>query len=104
MVATDRAGFTKFRIRDRRVVDVSNIDMSVNLFGTKWETPIFLCPCGSQNAYNPEGEIAVARELRVRKGTYKSYPAPPLHLSKMSSPHMVGAASGFNYMRPTSLT
>lgn len=61
MVATDRAGFTKFRIRDRRVVDVSNVDMSVNLFGTKWETPIFLCPCGSQNAYNPEGEIAVAR-------------------------------------------
>ncbi len=67
MVAMDRAGFTKFRIRDRRVVDVSDIDMSVDLFGTKWETPIFLCPCGSQKAYNSEGEIAVARAAGAKK-------------------------------------
>jgi 4-hydroxymandelate oxidase len=61
MISTNRAGFGKFRIRDRRMVDVSKIDMSVTLLGTKWETPIFLCPCGSQKAFHPEGEAAVAR-------------------------------------------
>jgi isopentenyl diphosphate isomerase/L-lactate dehydrogenase-like FMN-dependent dehydrogenase len=33
----------------------------------KWQTPIFLCPVGGQKAYNPEGEVAVARAARAKK-------------------------------------
>jgi 4-hydroxymandelate oxidase len=33
----------------------------------KSETPIFLCPAGSQKAFHPEGELAVARAARSRE-------------------------------------
>src|SRR3954464_2426809 len=40
----NREGFTHYQLRSRRLVDTSKIDMSVELFGTKWETPILLSP------------------------------------------------------------
>jgi isopentenyl diphosphate isomerase/L-lactate dehydrogenase-like FMN-dependent dehydrogenase len=43
------------------LVDVSRLDMSVELFGTRYASPIFLCPLGSQKAFQAEGEVAVAR-------------------------------------------
>jgi isopentenyl diphosphate isomerase/L-lactate dehydrogenase-like FMN-dependent dehydrogenase len=49
------------------MVDLSRIDMSVNLFGTSWETPVFLDPVGSQRAFHAEGELAVARAARSQK-------------------------------------
>lgn len=63
----NRAGFANYAVRVRRLVDLSRIDMSVSLFGTKWETPIFLDPVGSQRAFHPEGELATARAARSRK-------------------------------------
>ena len=43
------------------------IDMSVSLFGTTWDSPIFLDPVGSQRAFHPDGEIATARAARSKK-------------------------------------
>lgn len=63
----NRAGFANYAVRVRRLVDISRIDMSVSLFGTTWETPIFLDPVGSQRAFHPEGELATARAARSRK-------------------------------------
>ncbi|MEX2151306.1 MAG: alpha-hydroxy acid oxidase [Steroidobacteraceae bacterium] len=60
------AGFANYGVRVRRMVDIRNIDMSVKLFGTEWETPIFLDPVGSQRAFHPEGELATARAARSR--------------------------------------
>jgi len=62
----NRSSFQKFPLRPRRLRDVSNIDMSVSLFGTKWRTPIILAPTGGNKAYDPEGEVAVARAAKVR--------------------------------------
>jgi 4-hydroxymandelate oxidase len=64
----NREGFQRFQIRPRRVVDVSqHADMSVDLFGTKYETPILLAPVGSQNAFYADGEVTVARAANNRK-------------------------------------
>ncbi len=63
----NRAGFANYSLRVRRMLDLSRIDMSVNLFGTTWETPIFLDPVGSQRAFHAEGELAVARAARSKK-------------------------------------
>src|SRR6185503_1246015 len=63
----NREGFTHFQLRPRRLVDVSRIDMSTEIFGTKWETPIALAPVGSQKAFHSEGEIAVARAAQSKK-------------------------------------
>lgn len=57
----NREGFSKFQIRPRRLVDVSKVDTSMELFGTTWKTPIILAPVASQKAFHPEGEIAAAR-------------------------------------------
>lgn len=62
----NREGFKKIQLRPRRLVDVSHVDTSVDLFGTKWETPIFICPCGSQRAYHPDGELGTARAAKAK--------------------------------------
>ncbi len=46
----------------RRLVDLSKIDTSIELFGGKWESPIFICPVGGQRKFHPEGELATARD------------------------------------------
>ena len=62
----NREGFGQFRLRMRRLVDVREIDMSVELFGEAYPLPILIAPCGSQKAFHPDGEIAVARAARTR--------------------------------------
>jgi len=59
--------YKNIQLRPHRLVDVSKIDMKVDIFGTSWETPIFICPVGSQKAFYPaEGEIATARAARAK--------------------------------------
>ncbi len=62
----NRTGFEKFQLRVRRLRDVQNIDLSVRLFGTTWDTPIIFAPVGSQKAFHPDGEIAVAKAARAK--------------------------------------
>lgn len=62
----NREGFNKFQLRVRRLVDVQNIDTSVELFGERYPIPILLAPCGGQRAFHPEAEVAVARAARSR--------------------------------------
>ncbi len=57
----NREGFERIALRARRLVDVSNIDMSIDLLGERWETPIILSPVGSQKAFHAEGELAVSQ-------------------------------------------
>lgn len=59
--------FSRYELRVRRFVDVSRIDMSVSLFGQTFASPVFLCPVGSQRAFNAEGELAVARAAQSAK-------------------------------------
>jgi isopentenyl diphosphate isomerase/L-lactate dehydrogenase-like FMN-dependent dehydrogenase len=65
-IRANREGYAKWDLRARRLVDVSNLDTSVTLIGTKWDTPIFLCPLGSQRAFHADGELAVARAAKSK--------------------------------------
>ena len=60
----NREGFRKFALRPRRLVDVSKIDMSVEIFGVKYDSPIVIAPTGSNRAFHPDGEIAVAKAAK----------------------------------------
>jgi isopentenyl diphosphate isomerase/L-lactate dehydrogenase-like FMN-dependent dehydrogenase len=60
----NREGFQKFRLRPRRLVDVSRIDMSAEILGTTYDSPIVIAPAGSNRAFHPDGEIAVAKAAR----------------------------------------
>ena len=59
------AGFSRYQLRVRRFVDVSAIDMAMTLFGQTFASPIALCPVGSQRAFHPDGELAVARAAQA---------------------------------------
>lgn len=60
-VRANREGYSHIEIRARRIVDVSSIDMSRTIFGTKWDTPIVLSPVSAQKAFHPDGELGVAK-------------------------------------------
>jgi isopentenyl diphosphate isomerase/L-lactate dehydrogenase-like FMN-dependent dehydrogenase len=60
------AGFKRIQLRPRRLVDVSKVDLRVEIFGTTWESPIFICPVGGHKMFNPEGELATARAARSK--------------------------------------
>ncbi|HEY2464733.1 MAG TPA: alpha-hydroxy acid oxidase [Steroidobacteraceae bacterium] len=62
----NRAAYSHYQLQTRRMVDVSKIDLSVELFGQKFNSPIILCPLGAQRAFHPEGEIAVAKAAKAR--------------------------------------
>jgi len=61
----NREGFRKFALRPRRLVDVSKIDMSVEIFGVRYDSPIVIAPTGSNRAFHPDGEIAVAKAAKA---------------------------------------
>ena len=61
----NREGFLKFQLRPRRLVDVSKVDMSADILGVKYDTPIILAPVGGQRAFHAEGELAVARGAKA---------------------------------------
>jgi 4-hydroxymandelate oxidase len=66
-IRANRAGFERYQLRARRLVDVSKVDTSVSLFGTTWETPIFLCPVSGHRMYHRDGELATARAAKSKK-------------------------------------
>ena len=65
-IRANREGFNRWALRPRRIVDVSRIDTSVDLLGVKWNTPIVINPVGSQRAFHPDGELAVARAAKAK--------------------------------------
>jgi isopentenyl diphosphate isomerase/L-lactate dehydrogenase-like FMN-dependent dehydrogenase len=61
----NRDGFLKFQLRPRRLVDVSKVDMSTEILGQRYESPIIVAPTGGHRGYHPDGEGAVARAAKL---------------------------------------
>jgi 4-hydroxymandelate oxidase len=61
----NREGFQKFQLRPRRLVDVSKVDMSVDLLGTRYASPIIIAPTGGHKGYHEDGEEGVARAAKA---------------------------------------
>jgi isopentenyl diphosphate isomerase/L-lactate dehydrogenase-like FMN-dependent dehydrogenase len=66
MLEINREGLEHIKLKPRRLVDTSALDTSIELFGHRYSTPIFLAPCGAQAAFHPEGEVAVARAAKSK--------------------------------------
>src|SRR6267142_2529055 len=62
----NREGFRHVQLRPRRLRDATKVDMRVELFGTMYSSPIFLCPTGGEKSFFPGGELAVAQAARAR--------------------------------------
>jgi 4-hydroxymandelate oxidase len=61
----NREDFKKFQLMPHRLNDVSKVDTSIELFGTKYDSPIFVAPTGANQFFHPDGELAVARAARA---------------------------------------
>ena len=57
----NRTGYEKLHLRARRLVDVSRIDFSTELFGEPLHSPILLAPVGGTGMAHKDGEKEVAR-------------------------------------------
>src|SRR3979409_515695 len=51
----NREAFLKYYLRPRRMNDVSKMDMSMEIFGTTYASPICIAPTGGNKAYHPDG-------------------------------------------------
>jgi isopentenyl diphosphate isomerase/L-lactate dehydrogenase-like FMN-dependent dehydrogenase len=61
----NRAGFGRFGLRPRRMIDVTDLDTTTSVLGTRLACPIALAPVGMQSVFHPDGEVAVARAAKT---------------------------------------
>ena len=62
----NREIFKHVQLRPRRLHDATLVDTRVELFGTTYNSPIFLCPTGGERSFFTDGEVAVARAAKAR--------------------------------------
>src|SRR5579863_4082093 len=62
----NREGYQHVQLRPRRLHDATKVDTRVELFGTVYDSPIFLCPTSAHKAFWPNGEEAVAGAAKAR--------------------------------------
>jgi isopentenyl diphosphate isomerase/L-lactate dehydrogenase-like FMN-dependent dehydrogenase len=62
----NREGYQHVQLRPRRLHDATKVDTRVELFGTVYSSPIFLCPVSGHQAFHSGGELAVARAAKAR--------------------------------------
>jgi 4-hydroxymandelate oxidase len=61
----NREDFLKFQLRPRRLVDVSKLDMSTDILGMRYPSPIVVAPVGGQKSFHAEGEVATAKAAKA---------------------------------------
>ncbi len=64
------AAYGRYQLKPRRLVDVSHVDLAIELFGIKAASPIGCWPIGSLRALHPEGDIAVARATKKKNALH----------------------------------
>ena len=71
----DRNAYARYQLKVRRLLGISQVDQSTQLFGRTWESPLYLCPVGRLRAIHPDGNLAIApaanrkRTLEIMSGT-----------------------------------
>ena len=62
----NREAFDDLYLNPRVLSGTTDVDMGVELFGQRWDTPIILAPVGSQRAFHGQGELATVRAASQR--------------------------------------
>ena len=72
--ASNRASLERIYLRARRLVDVSNLDMRVSIFGREWPTPLMIAPAGSLRLVAPpRPEIASECDVRAASRSVRQW-------------------------------
>jgi 4-hydroxymandelate oxidase len=95
----NREAMQHYQLRARRLVDVSKADLSTTIFGQRWEMPLYVSAVGSQRAFHPEGEAAVARAARAKKVTQMLSTVTSIPVEEIAKE--LGAAPWYQLYMPT---
>lgn len=60
-VDRNRRAYNSWALRPRVLRDVSALDLSTTVLGTKLSLPVLIAPCGGHKRAHPEGELATCR-------------------------------------------
>jgi len=60
-VDRNRRAYASWALRPRVLRDVSKLDLSTTVLGTKVKLPVLIAPCGAHTRAHPEGELATYR-------------------------------------------
>jgi 4-hydroxymandelate oxidase len=85
----NRRAFESWALRPRVLRDVSRLDLSTTVLGTKIALPVLIAPCGGHKKAHPEGELATYRAAASR-GTVLTVSAN----SSSSFEELAAAAAG----------
>src|SRR5918994_160220 len=64
-VDRNRRAYASWAFRPRVLRDVSALDLSTTVLGTKVNLPVLIAPCGGHRRAHPEGELATHRAATV---------------------------------------
>ena len=59
-------GFKNYQIRMRRLVDFTTLDLSTELFGKRWASPLAFSPVASLKGFHTQGEPGAARAASAK--------------------------------------
>src|SRR3954471_9836140 len=68
-VRVNREAMGHYQIRARRLAGVEKPDLSFEVFGKIWDSPIYFSAVSAQRAFHPDGELATARAAKAKKVT-----------------------------------
>src|SRR5439155_11206454 len=80
----NREVFKHVQLRPRRLHDPRKVDMTADLLGTAYASPIYLCPTGGEKSFHAEGELAVARAARARNALQVLSTAAPTGIADVN--------------------
>src|SRR5258707_4839643 len=88
-VERNRRAYESWALRPRVLRDVSQLDLSTTVLGTRVSLPGLIAPCGGHHKAHPDGELATYRAAASR-GTILAVSAN----SSTSFEELAGAAKG----------
>ena len=65
----NRDAMGHFQLRARRLTGIAKPDLSTEIFGIRWDMPVYLSALAGQKTFHPEGELATARAAKAQKTT-----------------------------------
>ncbi len=66
-IRMNREAMQHYQLRARHLVGAAKPDLGFELFGKKWDLPIYFSAVSAQRAFHPDGELGTARAARAKK-------------------------------------
>jgi 4-hydroxymandelate oxidase len=68
-IRMNREAMGHYQLRARRLVGAAKPDLSLQIFGKTWASPIYFSAVSAQRAFHPDGELGTARAAKAKKVT-----------------------------------